>query len=95
MVRFTATITKIRPFGIFFDIDPFMIEGFIHISRIGNDYYVFNHDKNELFGERSGEVYKSGQKIDVDLLQVDLIMQTTEFRLIRKGPQQDKRKKRR
>lgn len=90
LIRFKAQITKVKPFGLFFDIDPFMIEGFIHISRIGRDFFEFNPLTSTLIGDHSHETFVSGQKIDVELLSVDLIHQLTEYRIYRK---KKKRKK--
>lgn len=83
--RLKATVSKIKPFGFFFEIDPLMLEGFIHISRIGSDYYEFDSQDNTLIGDHTGESYHIGTKIEVELIHLDLIMQTTEWRLIRKS----------
>jgi len=82
--RFKAQITKIKPFGLFFDISPFMIEGFVHISRIGPAYYSFDPRDATLSGDTTGEVFTSGQMIEVELINVDLMMQECEYRIIRK-----------
>ena len=78
---FKAVITAVKPFGIFFDVSPLLLEGFIHISELGADYYVFYED-NELVGEYSGESFRCGQKIAVRCLSVDLTTLETMWRLI-------------
>lgn len=82
--RIKASISKIKPFGFFFEIDPYLLEGFIHISRIGSDYYQFDSQANTLIGDYTGESYRIGSKIEVELVHLDLIMQATEWRLISK-----------
>lgn len=77
--EYEAIITKIKPFGITFEILELMLEGFIHISEIGTDYYEFDESKNQLHGSRGNEVYTSGDKITVMIKEVDLITCTSEW----------------
>lgn len=72
--EYKALITKIKPFGIYFEIQDLMLEGFLHISELENDYFVFDEKRNILFGHSSGKVHKLGESIKVRLARVDLIV---------------------
>src|SRR5207249_4182782 len=39
---YPALITKLKPFALFFEVPLFDLEGNIHVSKIGNDYFEYN-----------------------------------------------------
>ncbi|MBI3211533.1 MAG: VacB/RNase II family 3'-5' exoribonuclease, partial [Simkania negevensis] len=39
--RYDAIITKVKPFGFFFEVEPLRIEGFLHVADLRDDYYEF------------------------------------------------------
>lgn len=71
--KYEAVITRVKPFGLTFEVLELMLEGFIHISEIGSDYYEFNENKNQLEGTRGTEIYASGDKLFVRLEDFDLL----------------------
>jgi len=79
--EFQAVVTKIIPFGFFFEIIDLMIEGFIHISELSNDYFDFREAEMKLIGRRTGEVYQPSQQVTVHLREIDLITQETSWYL--------------
>lgn len=79
--RFDASITKIKSSGITFNLDFLNLEGFIHISNLGMDYYIFEEKKSLLYGENSGEMFRIGEKISVGVEEIDLIHQDCRWKL--------------
>lgn len=96
---FQAVITKIKPFGIYFEVDPMMLEGFLRISELEDDYFQYNAQANLLKGERTGISHQVGKTIEVIPTQIDLIQQETRWQLCsplpRKPRPSQKRRKRR
>lgn len=80
--QYEAIITKIRPFGVTFEILDLMLEGFIHISELGTDYYEFEEKSNRLRGVRRGEIFSSGEKILVMLKEIDLIFCESKWYMV-------------
>ncbi|MBP9841834.1 MAG: VacB/RNase II family 3'-5' exoribonuclease [Simkaniaceae bacterium] len=80
--KYEGVITKIKPFGFFFEIRPLMFEGFIHISQIGDDYYEFDQHKNLLYGRETGEIFSSGSAVLVELTKIDWIYQNAFWSLL-------------
>ncbi len=76
---YEATITKIKPFGLSFELEPLSIEGFIHISELGADYFIFNAQRGYLIGERTGKKFVLGAKIDVYLESIDFILMEAKW----------------
>lgn len=79
---YEAIITRIKPFGLYFEIKELMIEGFLHISELENDYFVYYHERNILKGRASGKTHSVGQPIKVQLLSVDLVILENKWSLV-------------
>ena len=80
--NFEAVITKVKNFGFYFEIIDLFLEGFIHISDIGEDFYIFEEAKMRLKGTREGSTYSPGAKISVILQGIDLILRETKWYLV-------------
>jgi ribonuclease R len=70
--QYEAVITRIKPFGIFFEVLELVLEGFLHISEIGADYYMYDERTQHLRGSRRGERFATGDKFSVMLKQLDI-----------------------
>lgn len=80
--NFEGTITGVTSFGLFVLLDGVLVEGLLHISSLGPDWYEFDAAAHRLLGEATGKVYALGEKIavriaavDVDRRKVDLVLQ--------------------
>jgi ribonuclease R len=71
--EYNAIITKIKPFGLYFELQDLMIEGFLHISELENDYFIYDEKRGVLTGRSSGKVHQLGASLKVRLSHVDLI----------------------
>lgn len=80
--QYEAVITRVRNFGVFFEVLDFMLEGFLHVSELENDYYVYDEAKMRLCGSRFHGVFSAGERITVMLKNVDLIMAESEWNLV-------------
>ncbi|MBS0604079.1 MAG: ribonuclease R [Verrucomicrobia bacterium] len=83
--EYNAVVTKIKPFGLFFELQDLMLEGFLHISELENDYFVYDEKRNILFGRSSGKTHKLGETIKVRLARVDLIQLESSWLLSAEG----------
>ncbi len=92
ITRHKAVITRIRPFGLTFEIDELMFEGSLHISELGSDYFVWNEKAQLLQGRHTGRIFRACDQIEVELLSIDLILVECQWRLADAG---ERRKKRR
>ncbi|MCH1430057.1 MAG: ribonuclease R [Chlamydiales bacterium] len=70
---YKASITSVKAQGISFETDELLLEGFIHISQIDQDYLEYSKETQSLTATHSKNRYTMGQKIEVMLLEVDLI----------------------
>ncbi len=81
---YTGVMTKIKHFGVFFEIPELLYEGFIHVSQLGRDYYIYNEKKNMFKGEKGGHTFKVGKPISVHVKAVDLIAQEIQWYVVKK-----------
>ena len=70
---YSAQVTRIKPFALFFEVPDFDLEGSIHISEIGNDFFEYDAKRLAFRGSRSGKNYTCGAPIFVRLVQIDLV----------------------
>lgn len=78
---FGAIVTKVKAFGLTFDLSQFLFEGFIHISQLSDDYFIFDEENQVLRGRSSGLTLRPGDNIQVQLLDVDLIYRECKWQL--------------
>jgi ribonuclease R len=69
------------PFGLFVALDDVFIEGLVHISELGADYFHYEEGKHRLVGERSGRMYRLADRVRIQVVRVDLDNTRIDFRL--------------
>jgi ribonuclease R len=88
--EFTGTVRAATSFGLFILLDQLYVEGLLHISELGGDYWRFDEVRQELRGERTGARYAIGSRLNVQVSRVDLDGRKIDFRLVREGEGGDK-----
>ncbi len=79
---FTGSVSSVVPFGLFIALDDVFVEGLLHISELGEDYFQYDESRHELYGERSGKRFRLSDRITVKLMRVDLETTKIDFRLV-------------
>ena len=80
--EFVGAITAVTSFGIFVQLTSLFVEGLIHISELGAEYFRFDEARNELRGERTGKRYGLGDRVLVQVSRVDLDGRKIDFRMV-------------
>ncbi|PKO34486.1 MAG: ribonuclease R [Betaproteobacteria bacterium HGW-Betaproteobacteria-7] len=80
--EFDGTISAVTGFGIFVALDTIYIEGLVHVSELGEDYFQFDNIKHQMLGERSGKRYRLGDRVRVRLVRADLESNKIDFVLV-------------
>ncbi len=70
--EYAGTVSSVTSFGIFVTLDTMFVEGLVHITELGGDYYRFDEVRQELRGERTGMRYAIGSRLQVIVSRVDL-----------------------
>jgi ribonuclease R len=77
--EFDGTITSVQGFGIFVELDEIYVDGLVHITALDNDYYHFDPVGHRLTGERTGQVYRLGDRLRVQVAAVNLDERKIDF----------------
>lgn len=80
--EFTGTISGVTPFGIFVQLDALFIEGLVHVTELGADYFQYDEVRHELRGERTGIRYQLTDRVTVQVSRVDLDARKIDLRLV-------------
>lgn len=80
--EFSGSVSAVVPFGLFVALDDIFIEGLVHISDLGSDYFHFDETRHELAGERTGARYRLSDRVRVQVVRVDLETTKIDFRLL-------------
>ncbi len=80
--EFTGTISGVAPFGIFVQLDTLFIEGMVHVTELGADYFQYDEVRHELRGERTGIRYQLTDRVTVQVSRVDLDARKIDLRLV-------------
>ena len=83
--EYSGMVSAVTSFGLFVTLDQLYVEGLIHISELGGDYYRFDEMRQELRGERTGIRYAIGTRLQIQVSRVDLDARKIDFRLVREG----------
>jgi ribonuclease R len=83
--EFAGTVTAATSFGLFVQLDELFVEGLLHISELGGEYWRFDEVRQELRGERTGIRHGAGSKLRVQVSRVDLDARKIDFRLVAEG----------
>ena len=67
---FAGIVVGVQDFGLFVELDGYFVQGLVHISSLGNDYFNYQAQSLSLVGERSGRTYGLGDTMDVVLADV-------------------------
>ncbi|MRD73816.1 ribonuclease R [Rhodocyclus tenuis] len=70
--EFDGTIAAVTHFGVFVALDQVYVEGLVHVSELGEDYFQFDATRHQMLGERSGRRYRLGDRLRVKLVRSDL-----------------------
>lgn len=76
-----GVVSSVTDFGLFVELEEFYVDGLIHITSLGQDYYRFNPELRQLIGEKSGRVYKTGDRIEIKVARVDMDQGRIDFAL--------------
>ncbi|HEC15774.1 MAG TPA: ribonuclease R [Sedimenticola sp.] len=77
--EFGGIITSVNSFGVFVELDQIYVDGLVHITALGNDFYHFDPVGHRLTGERSGMVYRLGDPVRVKVAAVNLDDRKIDF----------------
>ena len=83
--EYGGVVTSATSFGLFVTLDAMYVEGLVHITELGGEYFRFDEMRQELRGERTGTRYAIGTRVRIQVSRVDLDGRKIDFRLVQEG----------
>lgn len=83
--EYGGVVTSATSFGLFVTLDAMYVEGLVHITELGGEYFRFDEMRQELRGERTGTRYAIGTRVRIQVSRVDLDGRKIDFRLVQDG----------
>ncbi|HEX9396245.1 MAG TPA: ribonuclease R [Burkholderiales bacterium] len=76
---FPGIITGVTAFGLFVTLDNYFVDGLVHISELGKDYFQFDAARHMLLGDRTKKRYRLADRMTVKLVRVDIDQRKIDF----------------
>jgi ribonuclease R len=80
--EFEGYVTGVTAFGLFIELIEHFVEGMVHVSTMADDYYRFIERAHVLRGENTGQVYRLGDKVRVQVIKVDMERRQIDLGLV-------------
>jgi ribonuclease R len=80
--EYGGVVSSATSFGLFVTLDAMYVEGLVHITELGGEYFRFDEMRQELRGERTGTRYAIGTRVRIQVSRVDLDGRKIDFRLV-------------
>ena len=79
---FKGLISGVTAYGIFVEIVPYLIEGFVRIENMVDDFYIYDEKTYSLVGKEFGQVYRLGDEVKIKVDRVDRETNEVDFLLV-------------
>jgi ribonuclease R len=81
--EFEGTVTGVKEYGFYVELDEFFIEGLVHVSALIEDVYEYQERKHRLVGKRSRREYRLGSRVKVSVNRVDQVRHRIDFSVVK------------
>ena len=78
--EYEGIVSSVTNFGIFVELDN-TVEGLIRYEKLGDEYFIYNEEKRQAFGERTGKVYQIGDKVKIRVANASKLMRQIDFEI--------------
>ena len=78
--EYEGTVSSVTNFGIFVELDN-TVEGLIRYEKLGYEYFIYNEEKRQAIGERTGKVYQIGDKVKIRVANASKLMRQIDFEI--------------
>ena len=75
---YNGIISGVIPSGFFVEL-PNTVEGFVHVSSLYDDYYIYQEENYRFLGERTGKTYRIGDKVEIEVIKADVKTRKIDF----------------
>ncbi len=92
--EFDGIVTGVTSFGVFVELTEVYVDGLVHVTALGNDYFHFDPIKHRLVGTRTRKSYRLGDRLRVRVVRVDLEEGRIDLELVGEQTRRPRRRRR-
>ncbi|HZU42719.1 MAG TPA: RNB domain-containing ribonuclease [Terriglobales bacterium] len=92
---FDGLIVSVTKFGFFVELSDLFIEGLVPLSTLTDDRYTYHENTKEIIGQRTGKMYRLGQRVRVLVDRIDPVQKKIQFSVIEEEPSRAHRRRKR
>lgn len=81
-MTYSGEVSTITNFGIFVRLHEVYVEGLVHVTELGNDYFHYDNARQKMVGERSGKSFAIGDQVEIQVASVDIDLRRIDFALV-------------
>lgn len=85
--EFDGVISSAVSFGVFVALNEVFVEGLVHVSDLGADYFHFDATRHQMLGERTGKRFRLGDPVRIRVVRVDIETSKIDFALVEDAPE--------
>ena len=80
--EFVGSISAVAEFGLFVTLKDLYVDGMIHVSQLGDDFFVFDQASQSLVGQNRGQTFSLGDEVKIKVAGVNLEERKIDFELL-------------
>lgn len=81
--EFIGIVSAVTEFGLFITLKDLYVDGMIHISQLGDDFFIYDQASQNLIGQNRGQVFGLGDEVKIQVAGVNLEERKIDFQLIK------------
>ena len=79
--EYEGIVSSVTQFGIFVELEN-TIEGLVRFDNMGNEYFIYDEDRKQLIGEKSGKTYRIGDRVKIKVISANKMLRQIDFSII-------------
>lgn len=79
---YPGIISGVASFGIFVELQGIFIEGLVHVTSLGQEYFHYDATHHRMIGDRTRSVYRIGDRLEVQVVRVDIETKKIDLELV-------------
>jgi len=80
--EFVGIISATAEFGLFVTLKDLYVDGMVHVSQLGDDFFVFDQSSQSLVGQNRGQIFGLGDEVKIKVAGVNLEERKIDFELV-------------
>jgi len=90
---FRAAIMDVRNYGLVVELSDVLVTGLVHVSTLGDDFYIFDAAQRRLIGRQTRRRFSIGDEIRVFVARVDTFKHQIDFAIAEQTPRKSSRRR--